>query len=330
MGQTGILLHEPGIANYSTAEAIELGRLADQEGHDSLWVSETYCHNAFTLLGAIAAETEDIELGTGVVNIYSRTPTLLGMSLATLRGVAGDRINLGLGISTDHLVEGWHGLEYGRPLRRTVEVIEVLRESFGASTIDYDGEIFDIGPYSVGYSIPEGGVDIYNAAMGPRNCKMTGEYADGWMPTYVPPDRMPDLRERIDAGAEKRGRESRSIEAAPVVTTAVQESSSAAEEAVRESLAHEMSLGYNSLLHQFDMGEAADRVVEHWRAGEKEQAAAAVSEDMLANLTVEGTAGECASQVDRFRNAANVETIIFRPTVNATYRDVATLITGLA
>jgi len=160
-------------------------RHADEAGLHSVWKQEASGSNGVATLAAITQCTTDVRIGTGVASVYSRTPTLLGMSAATLQRLSSGRALLGLGVSSPPLVEQWHGLSFDQPLRRLRETIEIIRQTTAGGTVDYSGDVFDIGPYTMALETSTD-VPIFNAAIGDANRRLTGEYADGWLPAFVP------------------------------------------------------------------------------------------------------------------------------------------------
>lgn len=133
MPQLGLML--PGeLAGVGLDETIGVAEHAEANGFDAVWKEETSGTNTFVTLGAIARTTSSIQLGTGIANVFSRSPTLLAMSAATLDELSDGRTILGLGVSSPPLIEQWHGTEYERPLRRLRETIEILRQAFAGET----------------------------------------------------------------------------------------------------------------------------------------------------------------------------------------------------
>ena len=161
----------------------EWGEYAETLGYDSIWMSEGWGADALLTLAEVATQTDELRLCTAIVNTYSRTPAVLAMAGATLQRQSGGRAVLGVGASHAGIVEPLHGMAYERPVRRTHEAIELIKELTGGSEdVTYHGEIFEVE----GYPAFETPVPVYNAALGAANRRATGRVADGWLPYLFP------------------------------------------------------------------------------------------------------------------------------------------------
>lgn len=322
MVRTGIVLPDE-TSGLDTVASVNIARAAESAGIDSLWKGEISGSNALMMLSAVATATEDIGLGTGVVNVYSRAPTLLGTSAATLDRLSDGRAMLGMGVSSPVMVEKWHCGEFERPLRRMRESIEIVRSVVEGGTVDYDGEVFDVGPYSTQVDAVDGEVPIFNAAMSETNRKLTGEFADGWMPVLTPLSSLDDLAADVTTAAEDAGRAPPTV--APWVPVAVAEDPDRAERLARDHLAQEMAMGYNKLAAKFGYGEAADEAFEQWRDGNRDAAAAAISEEMLEDLAVYGTREACHERLAAYADAG-ADLLIAWPSFTATREEIDALV----
>ena len=188
----------------------------EKAGLDLIWVAEPYGFDAPTLMGYLAAKTETVQIGAGILNVYSRTPGALLQTAAGLDNVSGGRAVLGLGASGPQVIEGFHGLPYDRPLTRTREVIEVLRMGLRHEKLDYQGKTFSVPlPEGEGLGLgkplkllnrPERSqVPLWVAALGDKNVAMTAEVADGWLPFLYFPEKAHQVwGEPLARGAAKR------------------------------------------------------------------------------------------------------------------------------
>lgn len=312
MTELGLMLPDEA-ANASPDETVRYARQAEDAGFHSLWKGEASWGNGLVTLGAVARETEEILLGPGVANVFSRTPSLLAMSAASLDLFSDGRAVLGLGVSSPPVVERWHGMAFERPLRRLRETIEIIRQSYEPGPLEYEGEIFDVGPFGVGFDTDGGVPPIYNAAMGETNCRLTGEFADGWLPAFIPLSELEAAASHVEAGARAADRDPGAITTAPMVGAAVDEDPDRAERYVREFIAQEMGVGYNRLAAEYGFGEAADEAHDLFRAGDREAAAAAISEEMLDEMAIYGTPETCREQVERYGAAGSDVVVLFPP-----------------
>ncbi len=188
----------------------------EKAGLDTVWVAEVYGFDSPTLMGYLAAKTETLEIGSAILNIYSRTPGTLASTAAGLDNVSGGRAILGLGASGPQVIEGWHGMPYDKPLTRTREVVQIVRAALRRETIEFHGKVFDLPlPAEQGLGLgkplkmltkPERpSVPIYIAALGEKNVQGTAEYADGWLPFLYAPEKAPDVwGDALAAGKAKR------------------------------------------------------------------------------------------------------------------------------
>src|SRR2546423_2515175 len=208
----------PYEGSLSFPEAVELAQRAEALGFDSVWVPEAYGTDAVSMLGALAARTERIQLGTGIVNVFSRTPALLAQTAATLDLISAARFILGLGTSGHQVVAGWHGMAFDQPLLRMRETIAIVRQVLRRDRLVFDGDIFhlDKGLKLLTHPV-RAAVPIFLATLTPGGLRLTGELADGWIPTLFAPDHIDLFRPELEAGARIAGRPLDSLAIAPPV-----------------------------------------------------------------------------------------------------------------
>src|ERR1700680_4745248 len=137
-------LNLPYEASVAFSEAVELAQRAEALGFDSVWMPEAYGTDAISILGALAARTQHIKLGTGIVNVFSRTPALLAQTAATLDLISGGRFILGLGTSGHQVITGWHGMPFDRPLLRMRETVAIVRQVLRRDRLLYEGQVFHL------------------------------------------------------------------------------------------------------------------------------------------------------------------------------------------
>ena len=197
-------------------EAADQVAALEKSGLDTVWVAEAYGFDSPTLMGYLAAKTETVEIGSAILNVYSRTPGALAQTAAGLDNVSGGRAILGLGASGPQVIEGWHGMPYDKPLGRTREVVEIVRAALRRERLEYDGKIFHLPlPEGQGTGLgkplkmltrPERpSIPIWVAALGQKNVEGTAEYADGWLPFLYAPEKARDVwGDALAAGTAKR------------------------------------------------------------------------------------------------------------------------------
>src|SRR5712692_1008891 len=184
---------------------------ADRLGFSSVWSAEAYGSDAVTTITWVAAVTKQIGVGTAIMQIPARTPTLTATTAMTLDQLSGGRFRLGLGVSGPQVVEGWHGVPFGKPLQRTREYVEIVRSVWRREKpVEFKGQYYQI-PYagadatglgkplkSILHGRPD--IPIYLAAIGPRNVALAAEIADGWLPVFFSPQRMGVFKESLESG----------------------------------------------------------------------------------------------------------------------------------
>ncbi len=265
----------------------EIAVTAEALGFDTVWAPELWGTSSAVKLAEIATRTESIGLGTAVMNVFSRTPAVIAMTAVTLDQVADGRFTLGVGTSTEKVVEDLHGMAFDRPVRRAHETIEAVR-AFTRSDdrVEYDGQLFDLADFpSLDHEVP-----IYHAALGPANRRVVGRLCDGWIPHNIP---FPDLErafETVEAAAKEAGRDPSSIDVAPWVPVAVSDDLDEAKDAIRGHVAYYVGSGegYRKAVSEL-FPDGADAVADHWRAGDRGDATAAVTDEMVDALGVAAT-----------------------------------------
>lgn len=323
MSDIGLVLPDE-FSKFSLDQTLAFAERADGAGFHSVWKQEASGSNGVATLGAVAQRTTHVRLGTGVASVYSRTPTLLGMSAVTLDHLSGGRAMLGVGVSSPPLVERWHGMAFDRPLRRLRETIEIVRQVSEGGAVEYDGDVFDIGPYTMALE-PLEPVPILNAAISEANRRLTAEFADGWLPAFLPQSVFDEYVTEMRETAREAGRAPDDVLVAPWVPTAVDPDPDRAEHRVRYLLAQEMAMGYNEQVGDHGFGDAPDEANEKFLAGDREGAVEAISEEMLDELTVYGTAADVEDQLRTYYDAG-VDVVIAMPSMAATESEVEYLI----
>jgi F420-dependent oxidoreductase-like protein len=275
---------------FSPEEQIELARLADAEGLDSVWVSEAWGQDAVSVLGHLTAVTERIALGSGLLQIPARSPAMTAMTAATLDVLSGGRLRLGLGVSGPQVSEGWHGVPFARPVARTREYVEIVRRALARQgPLEYEGEEFrlpvdgsELGkPLKLLAKPVQDQIPIYLGAIGPKSVEQAARIADGWLPFMFSPEHADELLEPF----RRSGRE---VDVAPVVMVSVDEDVASARDRARPWLA--IYLGgmgareknfYVEAAERFGEGESARRVQELFLAGDRDGAARALSDRLI-------------------------------------------------
>jgi 5,10-methylenetetrahydromethanopterin reductase len=283
------------LPQVTTLDQTELSVRAEALGYDGLWLGELWGTSSVVQLTDIAAHTETVELGTAILNVFSRTPAVLAMTAATLDQVSDGRFRLGVGTSTKKAIEDLHGMEWDdpNPVRRAHETIELIKAFLGDDgRVAYDGDVFSVKDFpSLDVDVP-----IYHAALGRANRRVVARLCDGWIPHNVPFPDLEDAYAYIADHAAAAGRDD-AIDVAPYVPAAVSDDVEAAKDAIRGHVAYYVGNGRGyeqSVARRFPNDAAA--VAEAWRAGDREKAVGNVTDDMVEALGVAGTPEQAREQ----------------------------------
>jgi len=284
-------------------------READRLGYHVVWTAEAYGSDTVTPLAFIAGQTECIHLGSGIMQMPARTPAMTAMTATTLDQLSGGRMLLGLGVSGPQVVEGWHGVPYGKPLGRTREYVEILRAIWARERpLEHDGPHYQIpyrGPGASGLGKPLKSIvhgrqiPIYLAAIGPKSVAQCAEIADGWLPIFYSPYRAPKTYQpSLDEGFRRAGggKSLTDFDIAVSASVIVTDDVPAALRMVKPQLA--LYIGgmgargknfYNDLACRYGFEEAAKKIQDLYLAGRKDEAMAAVPDELADEVSLVGT-----------------------------------------
>lgn len=312
-------------------DTLALVREAERLGYASAWVAEAYGSDAPTVLAWLAGQTSTIGLGAGVMQIPARTPAMTAMTAATLDTLSGGRFLLGLGVSGPQVSEGWHGVRFADPLGRTREYVDVVRTALRREPVTYAGEHHTLPlPGGAGKALrltirpPRPDLPVYLAAVGPRNLRLAGEVADGWLAVFLSPEHSAGQFDAVRQGRSSSGRGTAAdplagfdvVATVPVVVTDDLEQARAA---VADYTA--LYLGgmgsreqnfYNAQACRMGFGDAAAQIQDLYLDGRPRDAAAAVPFDLVDATALVGPPERIAARVGRYAEAG-VTTLAVAP-----------------
>lgn len=297
-------------------ELIEYVELAEECGLESFWVGESWGSSSVPILTQLLERTDSIDVCSGVFNVYTRTPALIAMTANTLADLSGGRFRVGLGTSGPAVIENFHGVEFEVPLRRTREYIEIVRAYLRGERVEYDGELYELSGFALDaddhYDCP-----IYVASMGEVNRRLTGHFADGWMPLLVPSTALEEALGAVERGTERGDRSIEDVDVAPWVPTCISEAEpEKATEHVRSQIAFYVgAMGdyYANMVSELGFSEEVDAIEAGWAADTQAGAEAAVTDEMLSALGACGTPEEAAASFEAFVDAGADSPIAYVP-----------------
>jgi F420-dependent oxidoreductase-like protein len=293
-----------GIGSHSSRDikgAVEYVQAADRLGVDCVWSAEAWAHDATTSLAYMAAKTERIHIGTAIMQISARAPSMTAMTALSLWDISEGRFRLGLGVSGPQVVEGLQGVSFAKPLTRLRETVDICRMAFRAEKIQYDGEIFQLPrPGGEGKAIrlefPPCPIPIYLATLGPRSLEYTGAAADGWLGTSFSPDHPGAHLDYIAKGAKAAGRSLADIDVCATVSVTLGENVEELIDSKRMGVAFQMgAMGsaqtnfYNAAFQRAGYQDDALAIQALWKQGKRDEAAKRVPDAMVTQFQAVGT-----------------------------------------
>jgi F420-dependent oxidoreductase-like protein len=310
-----------------SAGAIEFAVEAEKLGLDVCWVAEAWGADAPSPLGYLAARTSRMLLGSGVIQVGTRSPVTIAQTAMTLAQLTGGRFLLGLGVSGPQILEGLHGIPFGRPLARMRETVEIVRSVMAGEKVSYTGSHYRIplpgskGARPMRVSLPPVSVPVYLASLSPKMLELTGEIADGWLGTSFVPEGAGAYFTYLDAGLARAGRRRADLDVCQgAEINLVDEADLAATVAGRKKeLA--FSLGgmgsatanfYNDAYSRQGWTEVAALVRERWQAGDRDGAAGLVTDEMVLATTLIGTEDMVRARLETWREVG-VDTVRLYP-----------------
>jgi F420-dependent oxidoreductase-like protein len=311
----GLILPYEGGLTFS--EALALTERAEALDFDSVWTPEAWGTDAISILGALAARTTRIRLGTGIVNVFSRTPALLAQTAATLDLISNGRFILGLGTSGHQVVAGWHGVPFDRPLQRLRETVAIVRQVLRRERLHFTGEVFtlDQGLKLIAHPL-RAEVPIYLATLTPGGLRLTGEVADGWIPTLFSPQHVDVFKPYLEEGARAAGRSVASVMIAPYVQVVIDDDRARARDALRPSVARYVGgMGsrtknfYNEVVQRYGFEAEARAVQDLYLSGKKLEAIRQVPDTLVDSISIAGPAAYVRDRLPIW-SAAGVDTLL--------------------
>ena len=320
---------------------------ADRLGYHSVWAAEAYGSDVVSVLAWFGARTQGIKLGSGIMQMPARTPAMTAMTAATLDALSGGRFLLGLGLSGPQVVEGWHGVPYGKPLGKTREYVSIVRAALRRQEpLVHDGEQYQIpyrGADATGLGKPlklimhpdRPDLPIYLASIGPKNVQLTAEIADGWLPVFYSPDKSANVFDEYLAAGFSRsadpGKRER-FDVAPSVSVVVTDDLETGRNMVKPFMALYIGgMGARGKNFYFDLAcrygyeQAAAEIQDLYLAGKKEEAVHRVPDALVDETNLVGPRAAIRDRLEAWQESG-VTTLLVSTMDIATVRTLAELI----
>ncbi len=291
-------------AGSNWQDSIEKVQIAESLGYELVATGEAWGPSTIPWMTLVAEHTERIQIGTSILNVFSRSPGAIAQEFAMLDQLSGGRMVCGLGSSGHRVIEHFHGIAFEKPLRRIREYVEIINLLISGERLEYAGEIFELSRgFRLDYDRPRTHIPIYIAAITPRSIRQTAEIADGIFPIHWPKQRFAALRDDLSTGASAAGRAGDAVTIAPFTNLYVLDGTNdeATWEAARQPLFHyvnRMGDFYWNMLasNGFETEVSASRAA--WAERDRDGAFAAISESMVREIQVIGPLESIAEQLE--------------------------------
>ena len=303
-----------GYARSNARHLVDVVQEAERLGVDSVWSAEAWGSDAVTSLAFLAGLTSKIRLGTGIMQISARTPSMTAMTAMSLNDLSDGRFMLGLGASGPQVVEGLHGSAYAEPLARMRETVEILRLAFAGEKLVYNGRHHVLPRHGgegkpLRLDHPPAAIPIYLATLAPKSLEYTGAAADGWLGTSFSPDHPEAHLQHIRNGAEKAGRKLSDIFLNVGCAVAIGDNVEQLIDARRSGVAFQMgAMGstktnfYNDAFKRAGFTDDALAIQQLWKAGKRDEAAQRVPDAMITEFGAIGTAAMVKARFQKYKD----------------------------
>ncbi|HEX5920271.1 MAG TPA: LLM class flavin-dependent oxidoreductase [Nitrososphaeraceae archaeon] len=286
---------------FNTQDILEFAKQLDYKPQaNSLWIPESWGREAFVMLGAIAAMTRRIKLGTSIVSMFSRSPATLAMAASTLDNISLNRTIIGIGASTPILAEDWHGIKFVHPLKRMREYVTCFRIISSGETINFDGNFFKLKNIKIMHPSQRKEIPVFLAAVNTGMIKLATEIADGIILYLSPLDELKKSVQRIKSLTSSK---SKSFEICSVFITAISNKyPDLARERAAKTLAFYVAVGkyYNEFLSFHGFKNEVEQITTEYQNHGIENISKFVTDPMLDSLTIHGTTEDCFKSLKRF------------------------------
>lgn len=300
-------------AGPNVADTIERVRWAEANGLEDGWFSDSGAPDSLTLAAGIATHAERLRLGVAVTPVYTRTPAVLAATAQTLGQLLPGRFVMGLGASSQTMMDGWHGVPLKKPVTRVKETAIMVRSMLKGEKSDFALDTLR----SRGYRQPPGDVPLYLAALRPKMIEMAAEHGDGVIFNLWPKRALPKMMEHVRVGAERAGKDPAQVEIVNRHMVLVTDDKEAARARFKAAFApYYATPVYNSFLAWAGYEDAAAAIAEGWAAKDREKTTGALSDEMVDEIAIIGSEEECRERI-RWAGETGIHTHILAPVASA-------------
>jgi probable F420-dependent oxidoreductase len=298
-----------------------VARRAEDLGYESLWIADVGGPDPFVVAAAAAAVTSRVRIGTAVIPAYTRTPPVIAGAAASCDELAPGRFVLGIGASSENIVESWSGVPFRRPLARVRETVTTVRSVLAGERTAFRGKTLSSHGYRLLMRPPASPIPIHVGALMPPMLELAGEIADGVTLNMMPVEAVPRMLEHVRAGAARAGRDASRIEVVARFQVCVTEHKDQARAVLRAAFGPYFATSvYNRFVAWCGFADEAREILAGWQAKDRGRVAAGTTDDMLDRIGIYGSAGECRERIAAFREAG-----VTTPMVSPFFPDEANL-----
>lgn len=292
----------------SVDEILECSKILSKYNPDSIWIPETWGMEGLSMLTAVSHIVKNSKIGSSIINIYSRTPSLIAMGAATLDTLSNGRLILGLGTSSESIVQEWHGLEFSQPVQRMREYVEIIRLIISGNKVNYDGKLFHIKNFTLLIKPTRKKIPIYLAAINQKMVELTWDVADGVIFYLRPISKLQDTIQKMQSR--------RKIDVSCQFITCMSEDENQAIERAKKTLAFYISVGkiYRDFLAKNGFAKEIHDIYNEYKKSGLRTNYKMVSNNLLDALTICGTPEDCKKKLGKFvRTGVSLPIIQFNP-----------------
>ena len=281
-----------------------VARQAEDLGYESLWIADSGGPDPFVVAAAAATVTSKVRIGTAVIPAYTRTPPVISSAAASCAELAPGRFILGIGASSENIVQKWSGVPFKRPLSRVRETVGAVRSILSGEKSNLSGRTLETHGYRLQMAIPSPAIPIHIGALGPPMLELAGEIADGVTLNMMPVEAVPRMLEHLHIGAQKVGRSKTDLEVVARFMVCVTDQPDDARAMMRGFFGPYFATSvYNRFVAWCGFEDEAKEILAGWQSKDRARVGGAVNDAMIDRIAIIGSAQQCRERLEAFREA---------------------------